>query len=111
MLLLKIKSRWPCNGKKRLMPYIIEVNIMRGPAPGQIAFIPRIPLVPMHLPFAFKTTVSRMAKYNLLSCEKNLGRNWSRSESNKISIVVFTEFLMTEENIPWLTKQKKLLKF
>ncbi|XP_071577583.1 ATP-dependent DNA helicase pif1-like [Temnothorax nylanderi] len=58
MLLRNLKPPRLCNGTrlqvKRLMPYIIEATILTGPAAGEIALIPRIPMVPTDLPFAFK---------------------------------------------------------
>jgi ATP-dependent DNA helicase PIF1 len=33
---------------------IIEAVILTGPAKGEIAFIPRIPMIPSDLPFSFK---------------------------------------------------------
>lgn len=36
------------------MPHIIEAIILTGPAAGEIALIPRIPMIPTNLPFEFK---------------------------------------------------------
>ncbi|XP_071582310.1 ATP-dependent DNA helicase PIF6-like [Temnothorax nylanderi] len=58
MLLRNLKPPRLCNGTrlqvKRLMPYIIEATILTEPAAGEIALIPRIPMVPTDLPFVFK---------------------------------------------------------
>lgn len=47
-----------CNGTrlqiKSLRNNIIEAVILTGPAKGEIAFIPRIPMIPSDLPFSFK---------------------------------------------------------
>ncbi|XP_024868732.1 uncharacterized protein LOC112452644 [Temnothorax curvispinosus] len=58
MLLRNLKPSRFCSGTrlqvKRLMPYIVEATILTGPAAGEITLIPRIPMVPTDLPFAFK---------------------------------------------------------
>lgn len=58
MLLRNLNPPQLCNGTrlqiKSLRGNIIEATILTGPAAGETAFIPRIPMIPSDLPFQFK---------------------------------------------------------
>uniref|UniRef100_UPI00358E7B8D ATP-dependent DNA helicase PIF1-like n=1 Tax=Myxine glutinosa TaxID=7769 RepID=UPI00358E7B8D len=58
MLLRNIDPPKLCNGTrlaiKKLMPHVIEANILTGNYSGEQVFIPRIPIIPSDLPFEFK---------------------------------------------------------
>ncbi|XP_014204683.1 uncharacterized protein LOC106636701 [Copidosoma floridanum] len=58
MLLRNLQPPNLCNGTrlqiKTLRNNVIEATILTGPASGQIAFIPRILMIPTDLPFQFK---------------------------------------------------------
>ncbi|KAI6647769.1 hypothetical protein LOD99_8484 [Oopsacas minuta] len=47
-----------CNGTrlavKSMMPHVLEATILTGPGTGEDVFIPRIPLIPVDMPFEFK---------------------------------------------------------
>uniref|UniRef100_UPI00358EADF8 ATP-dependent DNA helicase PIF1-like n=1 Tax=Myxine glutinosa TaxID=7769 RepID=UPI00358EADF8 len=58
MLLRNIDPPKLCNGTrlaiKKLVPHVIEANILTGNYSGEQVFIPRIPIIPSDLPFEFK---------------------------------------------------------
>ncbi|EPB66767.1 hypothetical protein ANCCEY_14141 [Ancylostoma ceylanicum] len=58
MLLRNLDPPKLCNGTrlsvKNLMPNVIEATILTGKARGEDVFIPRIPMIPIDLPFEFK---------------------------------------------------------
>lgn len=58
MLLRNIDPPKLCNGTrlsiKKLMPNVIEATILIGKAKGDNVLIPRIPMIPVDLPFEFK---------------------------------------------------------
>jgi len=39
---------------ENLLPNVIEVTILTGPAKGERTFLPKIPMIPSDLPFDFK---------------------------------------------------------
>ena len=47
-----------CNGTrltvKNIMPHVLEATILTGPGTNEDIFIPRIPLMPVDMPFEFK---------------------------------------------------------
>jgi ATP-dependent DNA helicase PIF1 len=57
MLLRNLDAPRLCNVTrlcvKNLMPHVIEATIMTGCAKGEDVFIPKIPLLPSDMPFAF----------------------------------------------------------
>lgn len=58
MLLRNLDAPRLCNGTrliiKQMLPHVLDVMILTGKARGQMAFIPRIPIIPSDLPFRFK---------------------------------------------------------
>ena len=58
MLLRNLQPPNLCNGTrlqiKRLRNNVIEAIILTGPGKGELAFIPRIPMIPSDSPFQFK---------------------------------------------------------
>ncbi|CAM1327207.1 Uncharacterised protein r2_g3622 [Pycnogonum litorale] len=58
MLLRNLDPPKLCNGTrlivKKMMPHLLEAQIMTGPGKNETVFIPRIPLIPLDMPFEFK---------------------------------------------------------
>ncbi|CAM1312468.1 Uncharacterised protein r2_g2286 [Pycnogonum litorale] len=58
MLLRNLDPPKLCNGTrlivKKMMPHLLEAQIMTGPGKNQTVFIPRIPLITPDMPFEFK---------------------------------------------------------
>lgn len=81
MLLRNLSPPNMCNGTrllvKKLREHLIVATIITGPASGQIAHIPRIPMIPTDLPISFKRLQFPVKISFALTINKSQGQTFS----------------------------------